>query len=172
MTAVGPVSLWIGLRNSDDVGLRVDLRAELLLNASTVASGTLPIVSSGSSGFARAILNSIPLNLPDGFTLLPDDELSLRVSIRRTCSGAGHNSGTVRLWYNGQSVDTGVPRDAGSRFSVTVDGSITNYFLRSGFDLETVAGSSRLFLDTTVDSKKPCPDRPFTEMGTWSLAFP
>jgi Concanavalin A-like lectin/glucanases superfamily len=172
ITSVGPARLWIGLRNSDDVGLRVDLRAELLVNGSTAADGSLRSVSSGSSGFGNAIFNTVPLSLPEGFTVLPDVELSLRVSIRRTCSGAGHNSGTVRFWYNGQPVDTGAARDAGSRFSVTVDGSVTNYLLRSGFDLETVAGSSRLFLDTTVDSKKPCPNRPFTEMGTWSIALP
>ena len=74
ITSVGPARLWIGLRNGDDVGLRVDLRAELVLNGSTVAEGSLPNVSSGGSGFAKAMLNSIPLNLPDGFTLLPDDE--------------------------------------------------------------------------------------------------
>jgi hypothetical protein len=77
VTAVGPASRWIGVRNGDDVGLRVDLRAELLLNASTVASGTLPNVSSGSSGFAKAILHRIPLILPEGFAILPDDTLSL-----------------------------------------------------------------------------------------------
>jgi hypothetical protein len=155
--------------------LRVDLRAELLLDGSTLAEGSLRSllnVSSGGSGFAKAILNSIPLNLPDGLTLLTDDELSLRVSMRRTCSGAGHNSGAVRLWYNGQPVDSGAARDAGTRFRITADGTITNYFLRSGFDLETIAGSSRLFLDTTVDSKKLCPNRPFTEMGTWSITLP
>ena len=64
VTSVGPSSLWIGLRNSDDIGLRVDLRAELLLNASTVAAGSLPNVSSGSSGFGKAILNTVPLSLP------------------------------------------------------------------------------------------------------------
>jgi len=33
LTAVAPVKIWIGLKNSDDVGLRLDLRAELLVAA-------------------------------------------------------------------------------------------------------------------------------------------
>ena len=39
LTAVGPAKVWIGLKNSDDVGLRLDLRAELLVNGTVAASG-------------------------------------------------------------------------------------------------------------------------------------
>ena len=54
LTAVGPAKVWIGLKNSDDVGLRLDLRAELLVNGTVAASGTFNNVSSGSSGFNNA----------------------------------------------------------------------------------------------------------------------
>ena len=127
-------------------------------------------VSSGSSGFNNAVLNNtIPLALTGGpVTLAEGDQLLLRVSVRRTCFGGGHNSGTPRLWYNGQAIDSGATRDAGSRFDATIDGSTSNYYLRTGFVLDTTAGLSRTFIDRSVNSSAACPTRPFMSFGTWS----
>ena len=36
LSAVGPVKAWIGLKNGDDAGLHVDLRAEVLVNGVVV----------------------------------------------------------------------------------------------------------------------------------------
>ena len=36
--------------------------------------------------------------------------LVIKVSARRTCSGGGHASGVVRLWYNGQPIEFLGPR--------------------------------------------------------------
>lgn len=167
-----PARLWVGLKNSDDVGLRLDLRAEVFVNSTNdppVASGEVDNVRSGSSGFNNALLNSVFLTLAGGPpTISPGDELLLRVSVRRTCSGGGHASGTARLWYNGGAIDTGTGRDAGSRFDVTQDGANTTEYLRTGFELSTSAGSSRTFIDKLVNSKAPCPSRPFVPFGTWT----
>ena len=97
LTAVGPVKVWIGLKNSDAVGLRLDLRAELLVDGTVAASGTLNNVSSGSSGFNNAILQSLGMSLASGPVDLPAGALvAMRVSVRRTCVAGGHNSGTAR----------------------------------------------------------------------------
>jgi hypothetical protein len=98
--------------------------------------------------------------------------MSIKVSARRTCIGAGHNTGTARLWYDGKSVDTGAGRDAGSRFDATIGGTTSDYFLRSGSALSTTAGSSQKSADVFVNIAAPCPVRPFTSFGTWSITLP
>src|SRR5262249_62371736 len=70
LAAVDTAKIWVGLKNSDDVGLRLDLRAEVLVNGVVAASGDLNNIDTGSSGFNNAILQSVPLSLlagPGGF---------------------------------------------------------------------------------------------------------
>lgn len=172
LTALSPAKIWVGLKNSDDVGLRVDLLAEVLKNDTPIGMGQLDNQPTGSSGFSRALLKAIDLNLTAGpVEVSPGNILEIRLSARRTCSGGGHNSGTLRLWYNGQPVDTGAKRDAGSRFDATIGSDTTDYFLRNNLELSETPGSSRLFVDTFVDSKIPCSARPFKEIGTWSTSY-
>ena len=170
---IGPAKLWVGLRNSDDVGLRVDLLAEVFKNDTLLASGQLDSLATGSSGFSRAQLRTIALSSSgEPFEFAPGDVLKLRLSVRRTCSGGGHISGAVRLWYGGLPVDGGKNRDAGTRFDARVRGAADDYFVRSGFNLDVTPESSRRFVDRFVDSKIACPDRPFLSFGTWSIALP
>lgn len=171
LTALSPAKVWIGLASSDAVGLRLDLLGEVFVNSTKVAQGKLDNVGTGSSGFGNAILDSIGFDPFSPATVNPGDTLSLRVSARRTCSGGGHNSGTPRLWYNGQPIDSGSARDAGSRFDATIGSDTKDYFLRSGFALSPTAGTSRTFIGVFVNSSAPCPARPFTSFGTWSLTL-
>ncbi len=171
LEALSPAKVWVGLKNSDAVGLRVDLKAEVLFNGDLIGLGELDNQSTGSSGFNNAQLKMI--DLVSGWSeVATGDTLAIRLSARRTCFGGGHNSGTVRLWYNGQPVDSGTTRDAGSRFDATIGGVASDYFLRNGLALDTTAGSSRLSADAPVDSKVACPGRPFTVIATWSTALP
>jgi hypothetical protein len=173
ITGLSPAKVWVGLKNGDDVGLRLDLLAEVFLDATKVGQGELDNVGSGGSGFNNAILNTIPLSLTGGPVLVGSgDALKIKVSARRTCFGTGHVSGTPRLWHNGQAVDSGATRDAGSRFDATIGGTTSDYFLRSGFALSTTAGSSRTSADAFVNSSAPCPARPFTSFGAWSSTLP
>jgi hypothetical protein len=94
--------------------------------------------------------------------------VSFRLSVRITAVG-GHRSGTARLWYNGKFIDTGATRDAGSRFGATIAGTSSNYFLRSGFVLETTAGTSKLFIDVFAD--RAVGGNPFKPFGTWTKTF-
>ena len=39
LSALGPVKIWVGLKNSDDVGIKFDLKAEVYLNGALIGSG-------------------------------------------------------------------------------------------------------------------------------------
>jgi hypothetical protein len=167
----GQGRFWIGLKNSDATGLRVDLRAEVLVNGTVVKTSDLPNIPTGGSGFNNALLQT--LTFAAGSVTVPSGaQLGLRVSVRRTCTGGGHNSGVVRLWFNGQPIDTGSNRDAGSRFTATTASVDTVYLLRTGGALSTTAGSAKQFVDAAVNSNVACPARPFVSFGTWNIAMP
>jgi hypothetical protein len=105
--------VWIGVKNKADNGLRVDLLAEVFVNGLASGTSVLTNLTTGiPGGFANAFFYTVPLpplDVPSGATL------DLKVSARRSCSGAGVNTGTARLWYNGKPVDSGTSEDAGSR---------------------------------------------------------
>jgi len=173
LTALSPAKVWIGLKNSDDVGLRVDLMAEVLKDGALIGSGQLTNVWAGSSGFNNASLQSIALALSAGPVEVPAGAvLAITVSARRTCSGPGHSSGTVRLWYSGPPIDSGSRRSAGSRFDATIDATSVDFFLRTGSALSQTAGTSTTAVDAFVNSVEPCPARRYTSLGTWSITLP
>jgi DNA/RNA endonuclease G (NUC1) len=173
LTAVGAAKAWIGQKNSDDVGLRVDLRAQVLVNGSIAATGELLNVSAGSSGFNNAVLQSIAMTLTAGPVEVPRfGVVSLRLDARRTCSGGGHNSGLVREWYNGDAVDSGPRRDAGSRVTATIGGHAAELFQRPLFLLLPNDGNVRTAVDVAVNSSVSCPARPYVPFGVWSIMVP
>ena len=98
------------------------------------------------------------------------ETLRIEVLVRNACSRSGKNSGTARLWYNGQPIDSGPTRDAGSRVRVTIrtDEPSQDYFFRPGSTLNTTAGASRLFVNTTAGAK--C--SPFASFGSWRTTPP
>jgi hypothetical protein len=160
LTALGPAQVWIGLKNSDDVGTKFDLLAEVLKNGTVVGSGQLNSVSGGSSGFNNAILDTISLALSGAVAINPGDTLSLRLSVR--VASTGHRSGTARLWFN----DTA----ANSRFSATIAGATSSYFLRNGSTLAITAGAGpKSTIDVLVD--RAVGGNPFKPFGTWNKSF-
>ena len=168
--ALSPAKIWLGLASANDNGLRLDLRTDVLINGSTVGTGELDGVRIPTGDFKSTMLNTISLALTNGPAPLPPGaQFQLRVSARRACSGNGPASGTARLWYNGAAIDKGPNADAGSRFDATIGGGNSDYFLRTGFSLATTAGASRTLIDELLDSSVPCPGRPFTAFGTWSI---
>jgi hypothetical protein len=165
MTALGPAQLWVGLKNSDAVGLRLDLKAEVYLNAVKIGEGQLNNVASGSSGFNNAQLHEISLAFDSPVEVPPEAELALTLSVRWTCFGGGHNSGTPRLWFNDPQ--------ANSRLGATINNTPSAFFLRDAFALAPAPGSGpKKTRDVAVTSQVPCPNRPFTPFGTWSLTLP
>ena len=159
--------VWIGLRNSDDVGSRFDIRAVVLKNNIPIGSGQLDSVSGGSSGFNNASLDTIPLSMASGVDFASGDVLSITLSVRNACSGKTHKSGTARMWFNDGRAD--------SQFDATIDGSSNIFYLRDGFTLSNSAGRGPLkTIDVFVDSQASCSGtgRPFKPFGTWSYTLP
>src|SRR5262249_36213832 len=105
ITAAGPADVWLGLKNSADVGTKFDVKAEVLKNNVVIASGQLNCVSLGSNSQtfikSKAALQAVQLaasGLPT--PLVTGDKLSLRVSIRIAANGAPHSKATATLWFN------------------------------------------------------------------------
>lgn len=162
MTALGPAQIWLGLKNSDDVGTKFDLLAEVLKNGSLVGSGQLNNVPGGSSGFNNAVLRTINLALSLPVNVSAGDTLSIKLSVRIAVGVAGHRSGTARLWFNDSA--------ANSRFGATIGGATADYFLRDGFALGNAAGPGpKKTIDVFVD--RAVGGNPFKPFGTWSKTF-
>jgi len=171
LTALSPAKLWVGQAGRSKT-LKFDLLVEVLVNGSVVGTGQLSSVKAGGSTFSNAVLDTVSLTLGAPTAVPPGGSLSIRASVRVSCSITSSGvSGTARLWYNGQPIDTGSRRDAGSRFDATIGGTNSNYYLRSAFALATSAGSSRQSIDIAVNSNVACPMRSFTPLGTWSVTF-
>ena len=152
--------LWVGLKNSDDVGMQFDLKAEALKNGSVIGSGEVDGVSGGGSGFDHAILDEVRLTFPEPVVFLPGDVLSIRLSVR--AGAAGHRSGTARLWFNDPAAD--------SRFDATIDGMAMELYPVDGFVLGTSPGPGpKRTIDVFVD--RAAGGNPFKPLGTWSRTF-
>ena len=168
ITSLSPAKVWVGLTNSDAVGIRFDLQAIAYLNNNPIGTATANSVSGGSSGFNNAVLTSMAFNSFTPQVISTGDTFAIQVFARNACLNSGKNSGSARLWYNGQPIDTGSTRDAGSRFDATVLGTNSNYYLRTGNALSTTAGSSKASVDVNAGAK--C--GPFVSFGTWSTTLP
>jgi hypothetical protein len=160
LTALGNANVWVGLKNSDDAGVKFDFLAEVLKNGAVIASTQIDDQPGGSSGFNNAILRTISLVLSSSQSFCSGDTLSFRLSVRVAAS-SGHVSGTARLWYNDAA--------ANSRFNATVNGAPTDYFLRDLFLLDTTTGPGKKTSDVLVN--RNVGGNPFKPFGTWTKTF-
>ncbi len=162
LTALSTANIWVGVSNSDMVGAKFDLKAEVYKNGTTlVGSGQVLAVSGGSSGFNNAVKSSISLTPVSGSRFLPGDILSIKLLVRSN-SNSGKNSATARLYYNGSS-----PNLAYSNFDATIGGTNTVYYLRSGLTLNSAPDTT----NSTIDVSTSKTDTTFKEFGTWSITL-
>ncbi len=160
LTALSPAKVWVGLKNSDDVGTKFDFLAEVFKNDTLIGSGQLDGVKGGSSGFNNAVLSTISLALSGPVNFCPGDTLKFKLSVR-VAANSGHRSGTARLWFNDAA--------ANSRFGATINGVTNDQFLLDGFTLGTAAGvGPKIKIDVLVSRVGGNPFKPF---GTWSKTF-
>jgi len=94
LTAAGGAEVWIGLRNSDDIGTNFDLRAELYKNGALVASGqTLCVqgVTRNPTSAKKVVVSFAPFSATsyNGTT----DVLSLKQLTRVGTNAAGGHCG-------------------------------------------------------------------------------
>jgi uncharacterized repeat protein (TIGR01451 family) len=162
LTSVGPANMWIGLKNSDDVGTKFDLLAETFKNGVLVGSGQLNDVPGGSSGFNNAVQRTISMALSGGSAgFCTGDTMSFRLSVRVAASSS-HVSGTARLWFHDAA--------ANSRFTTTINGVTSDNYLRSGFVLASTAGPGpKSTIDVLVNRNQG--GNPFKPFGTWTKTF-
>jgi len=155
--------VWIGLKNSDDVGTRFDLKAVVKNGAFIVSSGELLGALGGSSGFNNAKLRTIPLSLPaDDF--VSGDTISLELLVRNSCLGTSHNSGTARLWFNN-----------GANSRVDEPGAPTLYLVMPGttLDLRPSDGTGpKKTKDVFVGARDPLCTGDYKSFGIWSGTVP
>ncbi len=154
--------VWIGLKNSDAIGLRLDLRVEVSQDGVRTFEGVAEDVTSGSSGINNAKLHTISLGETTGSPpaqggCAGTEGLCLRVAVRVSCSGVGHDNGIPRLWYNNKAADSRL--EVGERLYLR---RVLNQ-LRLRDDL----GLLRLSIDRPVNDDTHCPNRPFAEFGAW-----
>jgi hypothetical protein len=152
---------WVGLKNSDDVGTKFDLRAEILKNGTVVGTGELDGVPGGSSGFNNAVSRLVS-TIPQTTTYVGGDILAARLSVRISETVSGHRSGTARLWYNDGA--------ANSRIETTANGQHMVLYLAYPSALTASVGPGpKRSIDVTVD--KAVGGNPFKPFGTWSRTF-
>ena len=161
LTALTAPQVWVGVRNSDDAGIRFDLRAEVYMGNTLVTSGEANSVAAGSSGFPNAVLDTIPLNPFAPVAAPHGTRLSIKLFVRNACSGSTHTSGVARLWYNDSA--------ANSSFGATIAGASTTDYLITGSKLSTSPGTGP---QASIDAVAGAMCSAFKSFGTWSLLVP
>jgi hypothetical protein len=95
-------------------------------------------------------------------TFSAGDMLSFKLSVRIAEGVSGHRSDTARLWFNDSA--------ANSRFTATIGGVTSDYYLLDGFVLGTAAGPGpKKTIDVFVD--RAVGGNPFKPFGTWDKTF-
>jgi hypothetical protein len=159
--------VWLGLKNSDDVGTRFDLQAIVKNSAGDlVSSGALFGALGGSSGFNGAKLRTIPLSFPTT-AFSSGNGISIEVSVRNSCVGTTHNSGTARLWYNDTAANSRVNEaGAGTLYLVTPP-------LSAALNLSSSPGlGPKKTKDVFVGARDTSCTGPWTSFGTWTGTVP
>jgi hypothetical protein len=168
LTALNSAKLWVGIKNSDDVGTFFDVRADVYKNGdpNPIGGGQLNRTAAASSGFNNAKLNTIPLTLSAGPHEVPSGTvLKVKVSARITCTGPTH--ATAPSGYGSTTrrrAATSTPRSTGWS---------EDYFLRSGSVLGATQGAGpKTTIDVALNSKEKCGGRSLTDVGSWTITLP
>jgi subtilisin family serine protease len=183
LTELSDAHLWIGLKNSDDIGTRFDVKVELLKNDAVVASGLTRCISGVTRNPSLAKEAIVPFDDFDPEPVETGDVLALRVSTRigtnpddTKCSGHSNAVG-LRLYYDSTS------RPSRFDWTISPDSSENQYLHSNG----TACGSGPSSGVTTrsLDGTAPtatsakCKDsgavsfaggNPFAVIGVWSAA--
>jgi hypothetical protein len=158
----GPSNIWLGLKNSDDVGTKFDVLVEVVKNGVVVGSGQASGVPGGSSGFNNAVQRTVGVAFSGPTAFGPGDTLGVRLSVRIATGVSGHRSGTARLWFNDAA--------ANSRWEMVVNGATRTLYLTSGSTLRAAAGTGpKSTVDVFVD--RLVGGNAFKPFGTWTVKF-
>ena len=156
------VNVWLGLKNSDDVGTSFDLKAQVWEESYSLGTGYAWDVSGGSSGFNNAHLVTIPIPSYVGVS-----GVSVEVWVRVACA-SHHTSGTARLWWNDSAANSNVTESPGFGTLYFVGGG-SGVGPRTGALSSSVGPGPKQTSDVFV-KKSGCPDQAdnWQPFGTWS----
>ena len=153
LAALAPTHLWLGLRNSDDQGTRFDLRTELLINGTPVATGLTRCITGVTRNQSNALESTVNWPQFESRALQPTDVITLRVSTRigtnadDTFCGGHSNAVGLRVYYDSAN------RPA--RFGITVTPAASaNHYLHSNGTSCGSSGSTGV-TSLTTDSTAP-----------------
>jgi hypothetical protein len=178
LASLGPATLWIGLKNSDDQGTQFDLRTEVSINDTLVAEGETRCITGVTRNPNNAKEVSVELELLSDGGFASGDVLSLTILTRigtspdnTKCAGPGgshSNAVGLRLYYDSTN------RDAQFGAEITPD-LLKDFFLHAAgtdFFLDTIppTATSARFKDST--SLNFAGGNPWKEIGTWSMTLP
>ena len=171
----GPLTLWIGLKNSDDQGTQFDLMAELYKNDVPISRGKTLCITGVTRNPSLARETSVEFGPVFTKDLAPEDTLSLKVFTRigttpdgMKCSGPGgsHNNAVgLRAYYDAPTRPSRFSADI-PPYSLLTDlflhSSGTNYF----FNDVSPTGTMKYKDSGSVNFKN---GNPWKEIGTWSM---
>jgi hypothetical protein len=124
LAALGPVKVWLGLKNSDDQGTYFDLKVELLKNGVIIATGQTIDIRGITRNPDLAKEVTVAFGSISDDQLISGDILSLRIWTKVTASGGHSNAVGLRLYYDAVS--------RASRFGAEIaPNPMSDYFLHS-----------------------------------------
>jgi predicted extracellular nuclease len=174
LSATAPAQVFVGLKNSDDLGAAFDVRAELLVNGVPVTQGESLCVTGLSRPPGAALELSVPFAPQPGAPLASGDVLELKLSTRigtnpdgTQCAARGKAHG-LRLYYD-------APRRP-SRFGAEITPDpLRDYFLRQvggAFVLDPAAPVSPEPKQKDSGRLNFAGGNPWVEIGTWQRTIP
>ena len=154
----GPVTVFVGVTNSDNNGRRISLLTEVYKNETLISKDSLVNQQVAGNALNNSKKFVIPLNVDDT-DFLPTDVLSAKVYVKRV--GGSGNFG-VRMWYNRDSVNS-ASRGWSRLYKKTVGGTTGSYyyFLNDG-TLATSPGSVGIASMVTATTA-------YQSFGTWQI---
>ena len=162
LASLAPVKIWLGLKNSDDIGTYFDLRVDLIKKGMVIATGETKDIRgiTRNPSLAKEVTASFG-SISDN-QLTSGDLLSLRIMAKVTASGGHSNAVGLRLYYDSTSRP--------SRFGMEIaPDPLRDYFLHSdanGYFLDNTSptASDAKYKDSTSVNRTT-----YKEIGTWSL---
>jgi sugar lactone lactonase YvrE len=162
LATLGPVTVWLGLKNSDDIGTYFDLRVDLLKNGVAMATGETKDIRgiTRNPSLAKEVIVSF-VSISDN-QLMPGDVLSMKILTKVTASGGHSNAVGLRLYYDSTS--------RLSRFGMEITHNpLRNYFLHSDANRYYLNDTSPTATEAKYKDSASVNRTTYKEIGTWSF---
>lgn len=103
LTSLGNLTVWVGLKNSDDQGTYFDIRAEVLKNGEVIASAEVKDIQGITRNPDKAKEAVVAFGTIPDTTFAVGDIFSLRVLTKVADTGGHSNAVGLRLYYDSVS---------------------------------------------------------------------